>query len=64
MEKSADMNGICGNKVKKNSYIEAFVTPDSILLYIYGDLKLSKKFKELLFKYGIYVEEKFCSPCG
>lgn len=49
---------------KNNPYIEALVASDYFVLYIFGDSKLDKDFKKILYKYGLQIDKKYHSPCG
>ena len=51
-------------KEKKRGYIEALVTSDGFLLFVYGDSSVNRDVIEILSKYGICAVNKFCSPCG
>ena len=51
-------------KEKKRGYIEALVTSDGFLLFVYGDSSVNRDLIEILSKYGLCAVNKFCSPCG
>lgn len=51
-------------KEVKRGYIEALVTSDGFLLFVYEDSRLNRELKETLSKYGLCAVNKFCSPCG
>lgn len=51
-------------KEKKRGYIEALVTSDGFLLFVYGDSSVNRDVIEILSKYGICAVNNFCSPCG
>jgi hypothetical protein len=51
-------------KEKKRGYIEALVTSDGFLIFVYGDSAVNRGLIEILSKYGLCAVNKFCSPCG
>lgn len=51
-------------KKKKKSYIEALVTSDGFLIFVYGDSSVNRGLTEILSKYGLCAVNNFCSPCG
>lgn len=49
---------------RKKSYIEALVTSDGFLIFVYGDSGVNRRLTEILSKYGLCAINDFCSPCG
>lgn len=51
-------------KNEKTSFVEALVTSEGFLIFVYGDSNVNRKLMVALTKYGLYAETQFCSPCG
>jgi len=51
-------------KNEKESYLEALVTSDGFLIFVYGDSNVNRRLMEALSKYGLCAITQFCSPCG
>ena len=56
--------GETSEKEKKKGYIEALVTPEGFLIFVYGDSSVNRELIAIISKYGLCAVNKFCSPCG